>query len=272
MSDETKVDGTATPAATATSEVVNGETTHTTQVADPVITQAQTNGTEKQTAKATATTDTPKDELPKGVKRELYELRKARREDAERIKALEEKITSNVHTTAQVEPVIPPSLLDDPDKWAQSVVARAKTEAKTEIIAEQQATAENKRIEIEGKEALDYILTQSELTQNEDYVTTIEEILRNPDIAYISQKYPKRAAEIAISVYKANKGINASRQEQAKANSTATATTTASVNPVGGKKIWKAAEAEKYIGDFNSPGFDKRNAEIQEAASEGRIK
>ena len=63
------------------------------------------------------------------------------------------------------------------------------------------------RIKKEHEDGLNFILTQQEIADNVDAQQEVAEILRRPDMAYIAQKFPAKAAKLAVDEYKASLGI-----------------------------------------------------------------
>ena len=254
-----------TPPAAVPAEVA-GQTVQPPQVAAPATTTGQTNGAAAQAGAATPTPPPAKDGLPQAVRRELWELRQTVRE-------LKEQANARPQTQSPVtEPEPPVSLLDDPEKYGANMEARITARAKTEILAEQSQAKDAERIAADNKTAVQLILTQKDILETEGAVEELEAILRGPELQEISQRYPLRAAKLAMQEWRESKGMSPARTEAAKANSNAVATVNASIQATGGPKTWTKAEAAAYLKDFNAPDFKKKEAEIFEAARAGRIK
>lgn len=267
MADETQTQvAEGTPPAAVPAEVA-GQTVQPPQAAAPATTTGQTNGAAAQAGAATPPTATPaRDGLPQAVRRELWELRQTVRE-------LKEQANARPQAQAPViEPEPPVSLLDDPEKYGANMEARITARAKTEILAEQSQAKDAERIAADNKTAIQLILTQKDILEIEGAIEEIEAILRGPELQEISQRYPLRAAKLAMQEWRESKGMSPARTEAAKANSNAVATVNASIQATGGPKIWTKAEVAAYLKDYNAPDFKKKEAEIFEAARAGRIK
>lgn len=244
-----------------------GQTVQPPQAAAPAITTGQMDGAAAQAGAATPPTATPaRDGLPQAVRRELWELRQTVRE-------LKEQANARPQTPAPViEPEPPVSLLDDPEKFGANMEARVTARAKTEILAEQSQAKDAERVAVDNKAAVQLILTQKDILGTEGAVEEIEDILRGPELQQISTRYPLQAAKLALQGWRESKGMSPARTEAAKANSNAVATVVASINATGGPKTWTKAEAAAYLKDYNAPDFAKKQAEIFEANTAGRIK
>jgi hypothetical protein len=130
---------------------------------------------------------------------------------------------------------------------------------------------EAERMQKENEEALNYILTQKEVENNDEAQVEIAEILRQPENAFVASKYPTKAAKMAVEQWKTSKGIGAERKAAVTANTVASQST--GTSQTIGVKTWKRSEIEAYIGGGTTmTEIAKRRVEIQTALREGRVK
>lgn len=253
------------------------EATNTAQVATPAPAPATTTDTKAGDTTTVATTEQPKndvistdngsrDNLPKGVKRRLWE-------QAERIRAMEAEISmlkTPADTVTKSGPE--PELLDNPQAWAENVKRSVTETAKQQALSQMKAEQEAERLKSDHAKGMEYLFSQTEVSNSEEAQAEITEILRRSDYQHLASKYPSRAAELAFKEWKDSKGIGTERKSVAAQNAQSSLSTATTHPANAGKKIWTRAEVTKYLEDFNSPDFASRNSEIKQAYREGRIK
>lgn len=249
---------TATPANAEVSKPEEVKVENTTSNATTESQKASDIGT----VESKATTD--KDNLPKGVKRRIWE-------QAEKIRALEAKLDEVSKTipvkTETVENAPTPDLLEDPSKWAKNL----KEEARKEILASIEQARETERIHKQNEEAYNYLLSQKEISDSDEAPAEVAEILKEPEYAHIASKYPLKAAKLAYEEFKNRKGIGSERKAMASANAVATQSVTTA--QATGPKTWKRTEIESYIASASTKDeITARRLEIQKAFKEGRVK
>jgi hypothetical protein len=286
MADETNTQTiTATPAAdgvTATTEPTTGKapSSQESAAAASVAEATNTGSTSGDKASPASNTTEKKDDLPKGVKRRLWE-------QAEQIRALKERIEANERAGNPLSPQqqaqaqatainteTPPAgdLLDNPAEWAKRVEANATKNAEKNVLATMAQEREVERLKKENDEAYTFLLDQKDVSDSEDAPVEIAEILRQPEFAYVAAKYPKKAAKMALEAWREDKGIGAVRKEAIKGMVSASTSTTATAQNTG-VKTWTRNTVEAYIAAGNTAEeMTKRRQEIQTAFREGRVK
>lgn len=254
------------------------ETTETTATTNAVVDTATTETKVSETTattepKSAATESKPKVDsgLPKGVRKELWELR-------ETVRNLKQELVNNkqnaqvTHTTPATEEVENVNLLDDPEKWAKSHERNTIQKAKQEILAEMEQAKEAERVKRENDEGINYLLSKKEVADDPDAKAELAEILQKPEFAYIAAKYPAKAARLAYEEFISSKGVNIERQAVVASNVAATSAIQSSAKPMG-KKVWTRKEVELTLSkNIDSPDYEKIHAEIMQAAKEGRVK
>jgi hypothetical protein len=253
------------------------ENTNTAQVATPAPAPATTTDPKAGDTTTGATTEQPKndvtstengsrDNLPKGVKRRIWE-------QAERIRAMEAELATlkkpaEVVTKSESEP----ELLDNPQAWAENVKRSAAESAKQQALSQIKEEQEAERLKTDHAKGMEYLFSQTEVSNSDDAQAEITEILRRSDMQHLASKYPSRAAELAFKEWKDSKGIGSDRKAAAAQNAQSSISTATTPPPSAGRKTWTRAEVTKYLADYNAPDFATRNAEIKQAYREGRIK
>lgn len=262
----------ATPATDTTNTADNTNTAITNATEATATTENKVNETATSTTGSAATESKPKVDsgLPKGVRKELWELR-------ETVRNLKQQIAqTNVapqitNTPAPATEVAEINLLDDPDKWAKTHEQKVVAKAKQEILAEFEQAKEAERIKKENEEGLNFLLSKKEVADDPDAKAEIAEILQRDDYKYISQKYPAKAAKLAYDEFISSKGVSVERQNIVASNIAATSTPSSTAKPMT-KKVWSRAEVEKVLSNFDNPNYAAIEADIRQAAKEGRIK
>lgn len=261
----------ATPATDTTTTADNTNTTTANVVEATATSEPKANETATTTTSSSASESKPKVDsgLPKGVRKELWELRETVRNLKQQI-AQPNQFAQTPNTTA-VEKVEKVGLLDDTDKWEQNHTREVVNIAKKEFLAELEQAKEAERIKKENEDGINYLLSKKEVADDPDAKAEIAEILQRADYAYIAQKYPAKAAKLAYDEFISSKGVSVERQNIVSANIAATSTPSSTAKPMT-KKTWSRAEVEKVLSDFNNPNYANIEAEIRQAHKEGRIK
>lgn len=262
-----------TPQATPAGGVATTPETNTTATANA----DQTQGTDTNKANVTATADTnvaatakqaPKNDLPKGVKKELWELREQVRNLKAQVNAPVTSTPTPATTTEQAEKV---NLLDDTDKWEANHTREVVKTAKKEILAEMEQAKEAERLQRENSEGIEYLLSKQEVSEDSDAKAEIAEILQRPDMAYIAAKYPAKAARLAYDEFISSKGVSPERKATVAANIAAAVTSNSTAAPMA-RKVWTRKEIETTLADFSNPKYAEIEAEIDRAIKERRVK
>lgn len=274
MENETNTEATVTPtvveANTADNNTTVATTTEqTTATVEPKVTET----TATTETKSAATESKPKvnSELPKGVRKELWELRETVRNLKQELAQSKTTVQTTVNTpaTEQVENV---NLLDDPEKWAKLNERNVVQKAKQEILAEMEQAKEAERLKRENDEGINYLLSKKEVADDPDAKAELADILQRPEYAYIAQKYPAKAARLAYEEFISSKGVSAERQAVVATNVASTAPVASTAKPMG-KKVWSRKEVEATLSKaIDSPDYERIHAEIMQAAKEGRVK
>jgi hypothetical protein len=90
-------------------------------------------------------------------------------------------------------------------------------------------------------------------------------------MAYVAAKYPAKAAKLAYDEFISSKGVSVERKNIVANNIAANSTTTSTAKPMT-KKVWSRAEIQTVLSDFSNPKYAEIEAEIRQAAKEGRVK
>jgi len=219
-----------------------------------------------------ATTDSNRQELPKGVKKEIWQLR-------EKVRNLQKQISEKSEQSTLSQSLAPTQdesvdLISDPDKWAEINTKKLYDKVKNDVFAELEQKKEAERIKVENDRALDFLLSRPELSNDEDTRTEVSEILQRPDMADIANKYPEKAARLAYQEFLESRGIGTNRQAVVNAGIAATAPANKPAPAPTGKKVWTRANIEAELTKVldNPEAYERLQSEIRTAASEGRIK
>lgn len=272
MENENNTTATTTPVDAVANTADNTNTATANAVEAPATSETKVNETATATNSSAATESKPKADsgLPKGVRKELWELRETVRTLKQQIAQTNQTVQQPI-TNAPAPEVAEVNLLDDPDKWAKTHEQKVVAKAKQEILAEFEQAKEAERIKKENEDGINYLLSKREVADDPDAKAEIAEILQRPDMAYVAAKYPAKAAKLAYDEFIASKGVSVTRQNIVTANVAATSTPTSTAKPMT-KKTWSRAEVEKVLSDFNNPKYAELEAEIRQAHREGRIK
>lgn len=195
--------------------------------------------------------------LPKSVKKELWSLRKQRRELAEELKRRKSQETQTTSETTDEGEVSP---LDDPEKWEETLLKKAEDR----LLEKMQTMEMQKKVEEETQKAEEYLTSLPEM-DDEKAREELSEILTSPFYDELKKVYPLRAVKLAVMEWKNNSGL--SRETPPNDSGIKTTATKSS-----GKKVWSRAEIEKALSDFNNPKYAEIEAEIDLAIKEGRVK
>lgn len=166
--------------------------------------------------------------------------------------------------TAPTQPETPPDLLQDPDKWANGVIERAKREALAEIQAREQEKQKNDS----AVSARDWLLSQSHVKEDAEFARLVADNIQEKYMGVASVD-PRAAARLAYLDALEAKGISGIQDDGKSASGVRP-----SGSPVGGKRVFTRSEIQSYVYDAKpgSPEFDRRISEVEEARREGRIR
>lgn len=234
--------------------------------------EATATGPENQPASAEKKQLTPDEKRIKAMKRDLWERAERERALSAELKAIKEQM-ANAKPAAVVEAKADaPELLDNPTEWAKRIEESAAMKAENNLMAKLEAQREAERLKVENDEGVDLILSHKVIKDNDEATSQIVEILHEPMFAHVAKKYPKRAAELAITEFITRNGMGEERKAAVAANMAATQTTTITAAP-SGEKTWKRNEIESYIaGGDTMAEITKRRLEVQKAMRDGRVK
>ena len=207
-----------------------------------------------------------------GVKKRLYEQgEKIRKMEAELAAKAQTPPPAPIPAPAPNTPVAESNLLDDPDKWANTVEGRITANAEKSILARIEQETSRKRIIAEAEKAQEFILSHPEF-ESEESMSEIQSITASPEVQALCSVNPMKGAEYAVYLWQKAKGLDKESVAKANANAAKSGAINPSSTPTGGKKVWTPAQIEAYLKDYKSPDFNKRKDEIALAAKEGRIK
>ena len=271
MSEEKTVTPDATPAPVVTPAENNAAPVVTAPESAPDTTATPT-GTPKQESKEDRLTE--KDYLPlgypPGLKKRLFEQQ-------DKIRKMEAEIAKgNIHPVAnppkpESAPATESNLLDDPDKWANTVEGRITANAEKSILARLEQETTRKRIAAEAEKAQEFILSHKEF-ESEESMGEIQSIIASPEVQALCSVNPMKGAEYGVYLWQKAKGLDPESVKKANANAAKSESINPSGTPTGGKKVWTPAQVEAYLKDYMAPDFNKKKAEIALADKEGRIK
>ena len=242
----------ATPTSVVTDIKADGKTT----VSPTSDTKATTANAEK-----SGTTGDSKNDIPKGVKKELYKLREKIREMTNSNKSSNTN-TTNVTPTINTETEEETDILSDPNKWANKLTQRVIGEIDKKLSLAQL----EQKLTVERQQAIDYLSSQKELV-DEDFREELVGRLSSPEYIEIEKVSPLKAARLAYMDMLESRGINGVRDTSVKKNISAENTSVSSSTSSSGKKIYSRKEIEKILTE-NPEKF----SEIKQAIKEGRVK
>ena len=258
-----KVTATETPAPVAETPAVASVT--------PTPTTAATAAGEKPQI------STPSTDKPKAA--DFFRQREEKREKkaTERVAELEKKIAELEISHAPAESALPPSLLDDPEKWAQGVEERALKRAES-AWAEREARSRGETEYRQASEsAANWLLTRSHLKEDAQLTEEVFRVIEEK-YASVANVNPSAAVELAyIRVCQAKgimpdmDGFKSSGFNGTGGNASSGAKPSA---PAAGKRVFARGEGTRYINEATpgTPEYKQRINEIEEAHREGRIR
>lgn len=229
---------------------------------------------------ATQETASRPNDVPNGLKKELYTLRAGRRQDRQtietlqaRLDALEKSNVRPVGNDGDGKPVT--SIFDNPDLYLQEREKKIVAEAEQRILSRIEEQNRVSKHKADAVEAEKWLLSQNYLKDDPMALDEINVILDDPEIQDLTSVNPKIAAREAYARWCSSKGIDPSRREAGK-ESTARATTPKPSGAVSssGQKVWTMAELKAYAGGLDSrdPEFAQKWAVVEKALKEKRFK
>ena len=237
----------------------------------------ETNNTQETPAKVDGGTETAKmgegNDIPSGLKKEMFALRQERRENRAKLQQMETELNA---LKSKPEPVVannqeqgsPASIFDDPDRYLASRDQRLISSIDKLLDQRLSQREQAQRRTAEADDAGKWLLSQKDFKDDPDALDEIHAIIDDPEIQRVASVSPKQAAKLAYSEWRERKGLNNGRTNASGARA-------GSVSPSGtsgsGQKVFTRQEIEKYL-DPQHPDFNKRFEEVKKAQVEGRIK
>lgn len=148
--------------------------------------------------------------LPKGVYTELYNLREAKRQQKAEIEALKQKVLeSTQHSVTTNAPKEETDWLENPDARFRSEIEKVKSELLSTFNNQQAETKRIEKVQMEGSQTIEYILTQPEINGDMTKMEEVDSIIRNdPRLAEVVKVAPMLAGKEALNIWKQHKGID----------------------------------------------------------------
>lgn len=252
------------------------------QESAPETKEAQTNtGGQVETKtdeSAAGVSASSKSDIPKGLKRDMYELRQKNREYRQtldqlrsEIESLKSQSSSRTAPNNVTGPSQSTSIFENPEAYLHQREQEfiKKTE---DAVNKRFADIESQyRIQKEANAAQDWLLAQKDLKDDPDAAEDIAEILLDPEFQAVAKVSPRKAAKLALDEWREKKGLTRgdTKVSAARASGVAPSATGSSAS-----RIWTRGEAEKYLSElpFGHPDRNKRFQEVLKASTEGRVK
>lgn len=147
--------------------------------------------------------------LPKGVYTELYNLREAKRQQKAEIEALKQKVLESTHSVTTNTPKEETDWLENPDARFRSEIEKVKSELLSTFNNQQAETRRVEKVQMEGSQTIEYILTQPEINGDMTKMEEVDSIIRNdPRLAEVVKVAPMLAGKEALNIWKQHKGID----------------------------------------------------------------
>lgn len=231
---------------------------------------------------AAPTTEQPKpqEQTKPQTPSDFFRQREGKREKkaTERVAELERELAKSKATPAAPSEPEAPSLIDEPEKWAASVIEKAKRETFAALEVRQKEQEADARFVKSAETATDWLRTRSHLKEDANLAKEVFETIKAKysDIGGIN---PEAAARLAYDDVCAAKGIvpDAAGYKPGGLEAqggTASGGVRQSAPAAGGKRVFQKGTVEAYIFEAK-PGtaeYSKRLAEVEEAHREGRIR
>ena len=258
----------------ATAQTAEPETQTTGDTAQDSTTQEQTVG-QVDAKQETASSGDAANGIPKGLKKDLFDLRQKNREYRANMQRMEQELNT---LKASVAPAKPPvnqevsnatNLFDNPDQFMASHSQKLLGEVGSLLDKKLQEREQQQRHFAAAADAEKWLLSQKDLGSDPAALDEINEILNDPELSQVARVSPKHAARLAYSEWREKKGLGVDRD--AKASAARASGVAPSAAGSSGQKTWSKAEIEKYL-DPKHPEFQKRWNEVLKAQQEGRIK
>lgn len=219
-------------------------------------------------------------DVPKGLKIDLFKLRQQRRDDRARIQDLEARLVAldqgrqtNVSQIASASSE-GKGLFDDPEAYLAKREADLLKRAETQALAKFRADQEQTRIKSDALEAEKWLLSQKEFKEDPGAVDEIMAMYESDaNLLDIASRYPKQAVKLAVGEWRSNKGLPSVGEKKP------SETRIVSPKPTGGSAgsgptVYNVKDVRALAATLDpaKPEDAKKLEELRQALVEGRVR